>query len=200
EIPGRRRRGSRLRGHSCDPLSRPRIAEDAEQGRLRLQLALGDGPIDPLADETLVPGRRLARAVEIAIEVDQQPIALIAGEGDKIAARERVEPDHPGSRRDLRPRGGGDEDCRACARECRSHALRLVLACCYFAGLSSEMASAWVYVMSTRSPTLTAARFFGFLALMVSVCPSGPLMVTVCAFLSMAVTVAVIEISRPLAP
>ncbi len=53
----------------------------------------------------------------------------------------------------------------------------------YFAGLS-----------------LIASRFFGSFALTVSVPPCGPLIVTVWAFLSTAVMVAVTVTSRPMAP
>src|SRR5262249_38821024 len=66
--------------------------------------------------------------------------------------------------------------------------------------LSSAIASARVYVISTRSPTLIRARFFGSRALTVSAFPSGPVMVTVCALVSIAVTVAVTVICSPTTP
>jgi hypothetical protein len=46
----------------------------------------------------------------------------------------------------------------------------------------------------------TASKFFGSRAFTVSVVPSGPLIVTVCAFLSMPTMVAVTLICRPTAP
>jgi hypothetical protein len=60
-------------------LPRPHISEDTEQGRLGFRLAFGKGPIDPLADQTLVPARRVLLAIEIPVEVDQEPIPLFAG-------------------------------------------------------------------------------------------------------------------------
>src|SRR5262249_31867164 len=66
--------------------------------------------------------------------------------------------------------------------------------------LSSAIARARVYVISTRSPTFTLSRFLGSRTLTVSVFPSGPLMVTVRAVLSIPSMVAVMVTCCPTAP
>src|SRR5258705_2432399 len=114
-------------GQSASPsraaprLSRPRVGEDTEQERVRLGLAGGHDSIDTLAGEALLPGRRPLLAVEIPVEINEEPVAALPRERQKLLAGEGVELDGLWCEAQLSPRRSGDEDDRESVPECFRH-------------------------------------------------------------------------------
>src|SRR5215468_1777994 len=107
-------------------LPRPRFGEDAEHGSGRARLACRHGAIDSLAREELVPRRRPLLAVEIAGEIDQEPIPLLPRQHLQLPARHGIEVDNPWG--NLAPGGARDEHCGEPERETaptRSHTVDL---------------------------------------------------------------------------
>src|SRR5215470_16532755 len=88
-------------------LARPRLGEDAEQRGVGARLAGRDRAVDSLTCESLVPRRRPSLAVEIAGEIDKEPIPPLSGERLQLSARDGIE--LKDSRGGLTPGGAGGE-------------------------------------------------------------------------------------------
>ena len=91
-----------------------RSGKGGEKRVARIRVAMSHDSLDERADLTLVPGRQAAHAVDVAVEVHEEPLQLLFRARLQFRALDLVDLDDPRCQGDL---GGGTLGREACRRE-----------------------------------------------------------------------------------
>src|SRR5215469_16344663 len=83
-------RGRRLSAGTSSPR---RFRERREHSLGGIRLAVADGPIDQLTDLALVPHLLAAHPVDVAVEIDEEPLLLLVGGRLELGALHLVDLD-----------------------------------------------------------------------------------------------------------